>query len=164
MIKHKVLSVIGTVACVLLAASTAACGFGTKPGPPYDFTQLEPVANPILQMPFVSLLSREESGTDCHTQGCGRPRLVYRLRIEALSNCARVQELIAAFRDVTEPFSVANPGRCGYAGEVDGHSVTIAGHDSAGDTVTPGGSVDHLVLAIFADKLSVPPSDPSRRS
>jgi len=129
MIKDEVVSVARSLACVLLLTLTA-CGFGTKPGPPYDFTQLEPVVDPVLHMPFVSVLSREESGTDCHTQGCGRPRLTYRLRMEPLSNCDRIQELIAAFREVTQRFSVANPGRCGYVGEVDGHSVTIAGHEA----------------------------------
>lgn len=152
-------------ALLTMAASSmaTACGFGTKPGPPYDFSRLENIAGPVLSLPSVMVATREQHGTDCHTQGCGRPYLTYTLRSSPPSNCDRVQEFVSAFSAVSERFSVSFPGRCAYAGEVSGHAVAVDGRDTGEDIVGPGGAVDHFTMTIFADKLSVKPDDPSRR-
>jgi len=108
-------------------------------------SQLEPVAEPILRPPYLELLTRREFGTNCHGQGCERPRLSYTFGPKVRFSCELVQEVISAFLDVSDPF-VPTVGRCGFIGEVQGHGVSVGAEPNQGGDV--------IQIDIFANQLA----------
>ena len=153
---------------VLLVAAVATtlvgCGFGTAPGPPYDFAGLERVVAPILSLPHLRVVDRHESGTDCGGMSCARPRLNYTLRPESPATYEQVQEMLSAFTGVSKPFTrvevvqdrdPAAPRKWAFNGEVMRHGVQVAGDvTSGGDLFAPGaGSADLIRVVVWADRL-----------
>lgn len=145
----------------LLVASLGSCGpggFGTARGSPYDFSQLEPVAEPVLRLPDLEVVNRQEFGTDCRAMSCERPYLTYTLRPKIQAGCELVQKVISAFREVTSPFSPSG-GWCGYNGEVQGRGVSVGGDLTEGGGALPADGGDVLAgvrIAVFADGLGRP--------
>lgn len=149
-----------------LGTTVVACGFGTAPGPPYDFARLERVVEPVLSLPYLAVVERRESGTDCRGMSCARPRLTYTLRSDPPATFELVQRMLSAFRDVAKPFSRAvlpnerDPTRphCGtYNGEVMRHAVQVAGEVTSGDDAFgPGvGTANVIRVVVWADRLAV---------
>lgn len=147
-----------------VATTLAACGFGTAPGPPYDFARLERVVEPILRLPYFSVVDRKESGTDCGGMSCARPRLNYTLRSESPATYEQVQELLSAFDDVTKPFTrvevvqdrdLAAPRHWALDGEVMRHAVQVSGEvTGGGDLFAPGvGTADVIRVVVWANRL-----------
>lgn len=156
------------VACIGLAIATTlgACGFGTTPGPPYDFTRLERVVEPILRLPGLTVVERQETGTDCGGMSCARPVLSYKLRSQPTATFEKVQEFLSVFDGITKPFSQAeavqdrdpaNPRRWIFVGEVMRHAVTVSGDVAAGGKVFgPGtGTADVIRVNVSADRLAI---------
>lgn len=152
---------------LLLAVTTTlvGCGFGTTPGPPYDFARLERVVEPILRLPHLSVVDRRETGTDCGGMSCARPRLNYDLGPESPATFEMVQEVLSAFDDVTKPFTrvevaqdrnPAAPRHWAFNGEVMHHAVQVFGEvTSDGDVFAPGaGRADLIRVVVWADNLA----------
>lgn len=155
------------ITVVAAAATLVGCGFGTAPGPPYDFNRLERVVEPILRINQLTVVNRQQTGTDCHGMSCARPRLNYDLRSAPPATFETVQELLAAFDGITKPFSQvevvqdrdpANPRRWAFTGEVMRHGVQVWGEVTGGGEVFgPGaGTADVIHLVVWADRLAVP--------
>lgn len=154
---------------LLLAVSSTlvGCGFGTTPGPPYDFSRLERVVEPILRLSHLSVVDRQENGTDCDGMSCARPRLNYDLRSEPPASFEMVQAVLSAFDDVTKPFTrvevvqdrdPAAPRHWAFHGEVMHHAVQVFGEvTSDGDVFAPGaGRADLIRVVVWADHLAAP--------
>lgn len=143
---------------LLLAATAGACGFSTERGAPYDFTQLEPVIKPVLGLPSLELLERQEFGTDCHGQGCERPHLTYTFSVSQPVGCDFVERLSGEFPGVTRAFVPSSPEWCAWGGEVQGRGVTVAGYISRGGDLlrTGSGTAQVIQVAVFADGVNRP--------
>lgn len=146
---------IATGTCTALIG-LAACGFGTSPGSPYDFSELEPLVAPISSLPTVEVIDRQERGSNCHGQGCARPLLTYYFRPEAPAGCELVPDAVATFQGVSQPFRPAAPEQCAYVGEVAGHAVTVGGRTASGDVLAPSENLglERIEVGIFADRLT----------
>lgn len=145
----------------LLSMSLLSCGylgFGTSPGPPYDFSKLEPVVEPIRTLPDFEVVDRQQRGTNCHGQGCARPLLSYYLRPKTPTGCSSIQAVVSSFQRVSTSFTPTTPGHCAYAGEVQGHAVTVAGRLEGGDVLRQdGGTAAVIEVGVFADRLGFAP-------
>ncbi len=154
------------VLLLCVAATIGECGFGIAPGPPYDFARLERVVQPVLSRPHLSVVDRQETGTDCDGMSCERPRLSYVLRSEPPATFETVQEMLSAFQNVTKPFlpleppperDPAAPHRWACNGEVMGHGVQVAGDvTSGGDVFAAGAGTSEVIrLVVWADRLAI---------
>jgi hypothetical protein len=136
----------------LVAISITACGFGTSPGPPYDFSTLETTIGPIRDHPSLKLLDRRQYGSNCRGQGCERPRVVYVFEVNPPQSCDFIQRLPSSFTDITGAFTRSSPEWCAYVGEVQGHAVVVEGHLMGGELLHAWpGQAEEVQVTVFAD-------------
>lgn len=140
-------AILACLLACLLVIGYGGCSLGSGPGRPYDFTQLEPIIEPLLSSPELDLLDRREVGSDCDGFGCQRPLLSYRFRSSVAVTCDLIQRVLATFHDITVPFSPTGLKPCAYIGEVQGHVVTVGIVEVRIGTLIPR-SHDHDLEAV----------------